>query len=267
MPLVLGLDAAWTSNGSSGVALVDTGDQPHKVLAIAPSYQSFMRLGDGEPVDWNRSCPGGLPSLRELVSVATKLASRPVSVIAVDMPLSREPIVGRRPADRAISSAYGARKCATHSPTKERPGPISEAIREEANSLRYCLATTIRQRPTQALLEVYPHPAILSLTGAPCRVPYKVQRTAKYWPNMTPTERRQTVAGQLTFILNHLKAVFAPFVLAVEENAPTPMLKRIEDAVDALVCCWVGSRWLDGAAVPYGDENSAIWVPHPAVGS
>ena len=75
------------------------------------------------------------------------------------------------------------------------------------------------------------------------------------------------VVRQLTFILDHLKAAFASLELAVDANAPTRTLKQIEDAIDALICCWVGLRWLKGAAEPYGDVNSAIWVPLPAAGS
>jgi predicted RNase H-like nuclease len=38
-------------------------------------------------------------------------------------------------------------------------------------------------------------------------------------------------------------------------------LKRYEDALDALVCAWVGAKYLLGEAVAYGDGTAAIWVP------
>jgi predicted RNase H-like nuclease len=37
--------------------------------------------------------------------------------------------------------------------------------------------------------------------------------------------------------------------------------KRYEDALDALVCAWVGMEYLAGRAVPYGDDQAAIWIP------
>jgi predicted RNase H-like nuclease len=203
--------------------------------------------------------------MQELLNAAERLATKPVDVIVVDMPLSLKPIEGRRTADRAISAAFGARKCSTHSPSKDRPGPISEAICLEAERLGYSLTIAPNDRPPRALLEAYPHPAILSLTDAAHRVSYKIQRASKYWPKLTPTERRAAVARELSFILDHLRAVFTGVEIAVDASAPKRVIKSLEDAIDALVCCWVGVRWLDGAAEPYGSEEAAIWVPYPQV--
>jgi predicted RNase H-like nuclease len=41
----------------------------------------------------------------------------------------------------------------------------------------------------------------------------------------------------------------------------TSGLKRYEDSLDALVCACVGAKYLEGSAVPYGDNTAAIWVP------
>jgi predicted RNase H-like nuclease len=41
----------------------------------------------------------------------------------------------------------------------------------------------------------------------------------------------------------------------------TSGLKRYEDSLDALVCSWVGAKYLLGEAEPYGDGTAAIWVP------
>jgi predicted RNase H-like nuclease len=37
-------------------------------------------------------------------------------------------------------------------------------------------------------------------------------------------------------------------------------LKRYEDGLDALLCAWVGIKYLDGDVVAYGDDTAAIWV-------
>jgi predicted RNase H-like nuclease len=39
-------------------------------------------------------------------------------------------------------------------------------------------------------------------------------------------------------------------------------LKKIEDMLDAIVCSWVAIRALEGQATPFGDRDSAIWIPH-----
>ena len=39
------------------------------------------------------------------------------------------------------------------------------------------------------------------------------------------------------------------------------MVEEMEDALDAVVCAWVGVCALEGRAKAYGDPDSAIWVP------
>jgi hypothetical protein len=56
------------------------------------------------------------------------------------------------------------------------------------------------------LVEVYPHPALMTLTGADYRLPYKVSRSRKYWPDSTPAERRTNLLTQFKRILAALKA-------------------------------------------------------------
>jgi hypothetical protein len=38
-------------------------------------------------------------------------------------------------------------------------------------------------------------------------------------------------------------------------------LKRYEDALDALISAWVGVEFINGRAIPYGDDAAAVWVP------
>ena len=47
---------------------------------------------------------------------------------------------------------------------------------------------------------------------------------------------------------------------AIPIDGPLAALKRWEDAVDALVAAWVGIRYLEGTAEPYGDATAAIWI-------
>ena len=44
-------------------------------------------------------------------------------------------------------------------------------------------------------------------------------------------------------------------------------LKRYEDALDALICGWVGIQFTAGNAVAYGDATAAVWVPSSLLGS
>ena len=79
--------------------------------------------------------------LSALIEAASRIAGEKPCVVAVDMPLAYSEIVGRRYANTAVSRAYGGRQCAAHSPTIERPGPISVSMRQQFETLGYPLST------------------------------------------------------------------------------------------------------------------------------
>lgn len=63
-----------------------------------------------------------------------------------------------------------------------------------------------------------------------------------------------------------LHEVLGPFELPLPAlHASTELklatLKRYEDALDALICCWVGTLYAEGNARPLGDDTAAIWCP------
>ena len=184
MSAILGIDAAWTASRPSGVALLQQRGERWRCVALAPSDAQFEGLAAGRAVDWQARPPGSAPDLAALLSVSQQLLEgEPVQVIAVDMPLSLEPIRGRREADAAVSRAFGAQGCAVHSPSAERPGALADRLRADAENLGYPLATAATPAGrTPALLEVYPHPALLRLLGARYRLPYKVANRRKTGP-------------------------------------------------------------------------------------
>lgn len=131
----------------------------------------------------------------------------------------------------------------------------------------YQLATSDEaERPTRSLLEVYPHPALLLLLGLPERLPYKVSKSRRYWPTPSRDERRVRLLTNQHRVLEGLRESIDGIDLPLPEPEPggsLASLKRYEDALDALVCAWVGTRYLDGKAKAYnrGDLTAAIWVP------
>ena len=127
--LVLGIDAAWTMTQPSGVALARENASGWQLVAVESSYARFRERAEGlEP---HTPSGGEAPDVGALPAACRQLAGREPDVVAVDMPLSREPIVGRRVSDRAVSSAFGARKAATHSPSALRPGALADALRAD----------------------------------------------------------------------------------------------------------------------------------------
>lgn len=263
---VLGIDAAWTAGQPSGVALVAQRDDGWHCLRAAPSYGSFLQPG---AVDWTTPFHTSPSIVQRVVEQASRLLGghRP-SVVAVDMPLALLPITGRRKADNEISKRFGAAWCGTHTPSSSRPGKLSDELRRGFKAEGYELATTTAEVGTpDLLLETYPHVALLDLLKADKRVPCKVTKTRRYWPREPLPERRKLLLEVQHQILDalgdHIKEIDIPLPDPAEPGTISG-LKRFEDALDALVCAWVGIRYLERQASAFGDETAAIWVPQAA---
>lgn len=94
-----------------------------------------------------------------------------------------------------------------------------------------------------SLVEVYPHPALLTLTGADYRLPYKVSKSRRYWPGSSPADRKNNLVQVFETILAALKGDIGDIALELPDPAGVVSLsglKRYEDTLDALVCAWVG---------------------------
>lgn len=262
---VLGIDAAWTSGQPSGVALVYETDSGWACAAAAPSYASFIALGEnGSAIEWNRPIAAGSPDPRALKKAVAALLpdSHHFSLtITVDMPVSKKAITSRREADNAVSRRFGAAGCGTHSPSPERPGPIGAALTKGFGELGHRVAC-VGDSVEGALLEVYPHPALLVLLGRDRRIPYKVSRSRQYWPEASTTER-------VGLLLHEFRRIHAALAARIENvDAPLPRsvptlsaLKRFEDTLDALISAWVGIECLEGRGDAFGDSTAAIWCP------
>jgi predicted RNase H-like nuclease len=259
MTAILGIDAAWTAKNASGYAPVEKFGGRWRLRAAAPNLGAF-----------SRKC--GLDCNEEGLSQALHCAMRSLGggkpdLIAVDMPMSRMDIVGRRQSDIEVSRRFAAAKCATHSPSAERPGKISELFRAACGEAGYELIVSDERLPPLSLAEVYPHPALLRLMSARERLPYKVGKTKTYWRDATPEARRLSVLLSLKNIVEALDGIIAGVSTCVEpalaDAEGFAALKPAEDMIDAIVSAWVGTTILEGRAEAFGDKDSAIWIPRP----
>lgn len=264
---VLGIDAAWTVTQPSGVALVEVVDGRWSCRALAPSYAQFIGLARGIPVDWSGTPRGSTPAVADLVRAAEQLSLRrqPVHLVAIDMPLSLTALTGRRAADRAVTSQFARRYCGTHSPTPDRPGDWGASLTRSFVAAGYRLATRAADLDGgRHLLEVYPHPALLALLNVPLRFEYKTSRSGRFWPEASVAERVRRLLEAFRTIEVALRQRLGPTSLPLPKSTPgitLSGLKRYEDALDALVCCWIGTECLARRFVPYGDATGAIWCP------
>ncbi len=259
MRVALGIDAAWTATHPSGVALAVETAQGWRLKAVESSYARFCELATVQKA--TSLARGEAPNPAVLIDACRLLAGRAPDLIAIDMPLASTPIVGRRASDRAISSAFGAAKAATHSPSERRPGKLADRLREDFRDAGYRLCTA-GGIETPGIMEVYPHAALLALSGDKTRLAYKAGKTTTYWRDLDRPERLVRLAAVWRRIVVLLDARIA----GVSDALPLPdmrgrALKDFEDRLDAVVCVWVAIAALDGLARAFGDAGSAIWVP------
>ena len=244
--VVLGVDAAWTTHRASGVAVVAGEPGAWRCLAAVSSYEEFFQLA----------------RRRGLVAATEAIAGAPPDVAAIDMPLARTPIVARRVCDNLLTSAFARYGCGVHSSTPERPGRVSAELLQEFELAGYELAVFGTHRRVRQVIEVYPHVAVMRLLGADYRVPYKLGRMSKYWPDAAPAERRKRVRANLGRILRALREQVDDLRLRVPGATAGPAeLKRFEDALDGVVCAWIGTRYLEDPRPRLRGWNAAIWTP------
>ena len=263
MTAILAIDAAWTTTNPSGVAVVSHDGSSWHCRGLSPSYESFYRLPDEVVPDWSAKHVDSGPEPERLLSVAQRMVGNPpIEVVTVDMPLSLIPITGRRSADDAISRSFGGKGCSAHTPSTSRPGKIAETIRDGFSKHRLATAGT-GAGTMPALVEVYPHPALLALTGSDYRLPYKVARSGRYWRGASVMEKKARLLEQYQLILRALSKRIDGIEIPLPEpdNVTLAGLKTYEDGIDALVCAWAGIEYLEGRAAAYGDEAAAVWVP------
>lgn len=259
MRTVLGIDAAWTERNASGVAVAVEYAKGWQLKGAWPSVAHFMAAAYEQPSPDKPS--GGVAPANDLLAATRSLVGSLPDLVAIDMPMALEPIMGRRASDDALSRAYGAKWCAAHSPSAMRPGPISDRLRQGFAEAGYDLC--ISDITTPGLIEVYPHPALVELCDEPTRLPYKVGKIRSYWPDLTLEHRRLLLSGEWSAI----GAVLEPYLQGAEGFCTTldlspKQLKAQEDMIDAIICCICAIRALDGGARPLaGDDKSAIWVP------
>ena len=257
---VLGIDAAWTERNPSGVALIEVHFGRAAAVAAAPGYASFC----SDRVDWTTRQDGGLCDAGRLLDAARARTALPIRCVAVDMALSRTPIVGRRAADNLTSAAFARQWCGTHSPSPERPGRVSEELVAGFRARGYELAVHGEPLPAHPLVEVHPHGALVRLLREEKRLPYKLGRLAQYYPDQTREQRRARLFATWRRIIDALDAEVTGAGRLLPPDFETftgARLKAVEDTLDAILCAWIGAEVMRGRGEAFGDGTAAIWVP------
>lgn len=228
--MFVGIDLAWGQSRRSGIAVTDEAGQ----LIASDSV-----LRDDDIADWLQG-----------VAAAPR-------VIAVDAPLVVPNDSGSRLGERLIGRAFG--KYGASAYPSNRSNPLFNPPR----------ALTLAQRfgwsvePAAAdpvCLEVYPHPALISLFGLQRRLLYK-----------KGPRRSQGFAQLMSYLesvpqLNLLESPRWRELRSVAAHPGRGDLDRIEDEIDAILCAHLAWLWRHrpGFLRVYGDvENGYIVAPAP----
>ncbi|GEM_PF-1009109 len=240
MNRILGWDAAWTAGGTGAWCLMEKSAGAWKVR-------------------WNRVCPTGEEVLEDLASI---FKEEQPGLVAMDLPVARSVVRGYREADRATTRAFSRYGCPVHSPTPERPGEWGDRIQSVCKRYHYEVMTEVG-RETPSVAEVYPHTVCLDMVRTGYRVPYKIQRASRLFPELSPALRREAISKTLNEILDAVERRGIPVPEDLRETPPLPLRhwKAREDRVDALLCAIAGIGIQEGRFLPFGSADAAIWNP------
>jgi predicted RNase H-like nuclease len=229
---ILGIDLAWGDRRSDGVALIEVGGNGQGTLAAADCSR-----GDDSLITWVREASGDGPCL-----------------VALDGPIVCPNRSGGRPVDRETHRLFGRAHAGCHPANLSRcprPARICHRLKALGFSADYRLDVPRQRceadRPLRRQIEVYPHPAAVTLFGLP--------RILKYKRGPVGARRRELarlqglLSGTLTRLVPPLgMGPQAQTIFAVD---PVSLVgaahKAHEDALDAVICAVVGwLHWVHG---------------------
>ena len=213
----VGVDLAWGQRGVTGLAVIDDAGTLLDVTT---------RRTDDEILDWMRTWTAG------------------PCFVAFDAPVIVVNPTGHRPCERLISQYFGRYGASCHAANTSNP-----SFADGSRALRLATALDLSTDPIaparRRAAEVYPHPALVALFDLPKILQYK----AKPGRDFT---HLQSEMRRLTDLLESLADVSPPLLLkaspewrrirlALADARLKADLKRLEDAIDAVVCAYIAA--------------------------
>ncbi|RLC76664.1 MAG: DUF429 domain-containing protein [Chloroflexi bacterium] len=242
----VGIDLAWSYRNTTGVAVLR--NEGEKGLLVA--WNERLRR-DEEIVSFIEGAVGGSPAL-----------------IAIDAPLVVPNETGTRPCDRELSRLFRRYEAGAHPANRRKFGGIvrGEELVQRLSERGFVHSPQVAPRKeVRQVIEVYPHPAAITLFGLEKTIKYKARpgRTYEFrWSEMNRYRRH------LQALESAEPALEAREILnQAPEGLKGQALKCLEDLLDALFCayialyCW---HWGPERYRVIGDlERGYIIVPNP----
>ncbi len=219
--LIVGIDLAWGERNGDGLCAVEVGEIHARVAAAAHTF------GDAALLDWLGR------QLRE---------NRPV-LLCLDAPVICPNAAGSRPVDRLAQTLFARFHAGPHPANQARCARVLRVVDLLREQLGFRVGwrldeATKNQPPLRALIEVFPHPAIVRMFALPHIVRYKRKpgRSAEFC--RAEFVRLQTLVHR--WLTAHCPEMSRSETLATLLAAP--LNKPAEDQLDALICALVGYR-------------------------
>ena len=234
----VGIDLAWSPRNRSGGIVLNAGG---RVQAATASL-----AGDEEIIDFvTGAIPSGEPG-----------------IIAIDAPLAVPNETGGRPCDKQLAAVFRRFEAGPY-PANRHNLAAYGGLRAEAitHRLRYLGfrhdPRVVRQIDTRQVIEVFPHPASVSLFDLERTLKYKARSGRDY-------ASRWRALARLRSHLISLAGADPPLTLPPDlahlpiEGRRGKAFKETEDLLDALVCAYSASyAWHHGPRnyAVYGDQG------------
>jgi predicted RNase H-like nuclease len=208
----VGVDLGWQSQPSGFCTLILQGDR----LTLA-TLTRYDRHGE--------------------VLAAIAAIAEP-ALIAVDAPTLIPNATGMRMPDRLAHRYFGKYHAGAYPANQSLPfAAHTVAFGQALEAQGFAHAPTlIPRQPGRYQIEVFPHPATITLFGLPRILRYKKGRLADR-------------AAELTRLRQYLQTVLPTLVppCFLPELPPIPAtgaaLKEVEDRLDSLLCAYIGAHW------------------------
>lgn len=240
----IGIDLAWGSRARTGLAILN---QDGRLIA-----STSVRTDD------------------EIAGFLDEISRQPGIVVAIDAPLIVPNETGQRPCERQVNENFQRFHAGAYPANRGMAAfnPLPRGARL-AERFGWDIDPRTKPRPDNAVaIEVYPHPAMVSLFGLSRVLKYKRGR------GRTVADRRSELGLVMTGIEKCCGSLLRldessrwTLLRAQVDQATRPVhLNTVEDEIDAILCAYLAWMWSNRRSelMVHGDANSGFIVtPFP----
>lgn len=216
--LFIGIDLAWSTKNTSGIAVIEGGEKRGRLLS------ADLVFSDQDIVEYVKSNVGENDSF-----------------IAIDAPLIVPNESGRRKAEEIVGKLFRRYNAGAHPSNRKRLSQWSGKIRGEEIS-KLLERQGFKHDPyikkfekSKKFFEVYPHPSMVVLFNLEKIIPYKSKPKRDYESRWNAFERYQMLMKRIDAPSLELNG----FADANVRKLRASNLKNYEDKLDAVFCAYI----------------------------